>query len=256
MKSKKAASGGPITIWGINPVHEFIKVCPEAIKRIYVLPSFGRKKRQRRLLEFSKKRGLIPDQVSGFSSLRIPSDAVHQGVSATVLPVWDTAFDTLMESVKSPNSLFLLCDGVTDPQNFGAIIRSAVSFGVDAVVVPRRNSSPVTGTVAKASSGTISRAKIWQVGNLAKSMVSLKENGFVIMGLSPGAEQPIWDLSISGKIALVAGAEGKGLRHLVKKNCDILAMIPLSEKSLSLNVATATGIALYEAARQRRQGLC
>ena len=256
MKSKKAASCGPIPIWGINPVYEFLKVCPEAVKGVYILPSFGRKKRQALLLNFSQKKGHIPETVSGFSMLRMPSDAVHQGISAIVLPVWETAFDALLESLKGRDSLFLLCDGVTDPQNFGAIIRSAVSFDVDAVVVPRRNSSPVTGTVVKASVGAISRAKICQVENLARSMVSLKEKGFVIIGLSPEAEQAIWDLPISGKIAMVAGAEGKGLRHIVKKSCDILAMIPISERSLSLNVATATGIALYEAARKRRQGLC
>lgn len=249
-------SNPSIIIWGINPVSEFLMACPDAIKGIYILPSFGRKKRQEELLALSQKKGISPNVVQDFKSLVVPPDAVHQGISALVYPVWETSISTLLDSIEGENPLFLLCDQVSDPQNLGAIIRSASSFGVDALIVTKRNSAPVTGTVVKASSGAIAYIKICKIGNLSQTMLLLQKKGFVMVGLTPEATKNIWDVAFTGSVGLVLGAEGKGLRHLVKNTCDVLARIPLSSKASSLNVATAAGVALYEATRQRRQNLC
>jgi 23S rRNA (guanosine2251-2'-O)-methyltransferase len=240
-----------VAVWGVHPVDEFLKVRPDAVEGLFVLPSFGRKKAQAQLLDIAAVRGISARRVSDFAVLGMPGTASHQGVAAWVRPVWSLDFSTISGCWGDRTPLLVVCDLVTDPQNLGAIIRSAAAFGAQAVVLPQRGAAPITGVVAKASSGTLAHIKVCYIGNVVKTLLQIQEMGLWAVGLSPEGDQPLWGVDLTGPVALVAGAEGAGLRHLVKNGCDFLVSIPHAKGVGSVNVASAAGIALYEVARQR-----
>ena len=147
--------------------------------------------------------------------------------------------------------LFLLLDGVTDPGNLGACLRSAASLGVDAVIAPKNASAPVNADAIKRSSGGAEQVPYIQVVNLARCMEQLKSAGVWVVGTALDAVQPISDIDLNDHIAIVMGSEGKGIRPNTRKHCDFLARIPMVNESLGFNVSVATGICLYEVNRQR-----
>ena len=241
----------PVPIWGIHPVMEFLRTCPEAVVSMCVLPSFGNKPSQHELLTLAGRQGVNPAVMQDFNRQGMALGAVHQGVMAQVMPVWLLDMAELPGYLSGHEPLVVACDNVTDPQNLGAIMRSCVVFGAQAVVVPSRGSPPVNGVVIKASSGAAAHIKVCEAGNLVKALAGLKDMGLWVVGLSPEAKTAIWDVDLSVPLCLVAGAEGEGLRRLVKKTCDITAFIPQHPGVASLNVASATSVFLYEGARQR-----
>ncbi len=240
-----------IPVWGLHPVEEFLKNCPWAISEIFVNPSFGRKQHQKKLLNLAQKKGVKIKQQTNFTLIGVPAGAVHQGIAALVKPVWQYPIDKLLSSYESENGLFVACDQITDPQNLGAIIRSCAAFGVKSVILPERSSAKITGTVVKASAGTIIHVKVCMVKNLIKTLVAMRQKGISTAGLAAEGGHKIWDQNLTGPLVLVAGAEGKGLRYLVKKSCDMLLNIP--SKVESLNVSSAVSVALYETVRQRER---
>jgi 23S rRNA (guanosine2251-2'-O)-methyltransferase len=147
--------------------------------------------------------------------------------------------------------LFLVLDGVTDPRNFGACLRSAASFGVDGVIVARDHSAPLNEAAIKTASGAASLVKIYQVVNLARCLDTLKKHGVWVVGTVLEGSQPLTEIDLKGNIALVVGAEESGIRQKTRERCDFLAAIPCPYPDLSLNVSVATGICLYEINRQR-----
>jgi len=147
--------------------------------------------------------------------------------------------------------LFLVLDGVTDPRNFGACLRSAASFGVDGVIVAKDHSAPLNEAAIKTASGAASLVKIYQVVNLARCLDTLKKNGVWVVGTVLEDSQPLTEVDLKGNIALVIGAEESGIRQKTRERCDFLAAIPCPYPDLSLNVSVATGICLYEINRQR-----
>jgi len=251
MATRMRKTAEDVTIWGIHPVSGFLTARPEALKCIFVLPTFGRTPVQRDLMKKAEGKGVRISKTLDFSALHIPSGTVHQGVAARVRPAWIFEFHDLIDMLQDSQHLMVMCDQVTDPQNLGAIIRSSVAFGADGIVVPERSTAPITGVVAKASSGAIARARICPVVNLANAMLECRRSGIRVTGLSPAGRTALWDADFTGACALVIGAEGKGLRHKVEETCDVLVRIPHSHLVESINVAAAAGIALYEAARQR-----
>ena len=177
----------------------------------------------------------------------LPSDAVHQGVVAAVKELESSALeDICLIADKKENCHVLILDQVTDPQNIGAIIRSCVAFETLALIIQDKNSPTESGSMAKASAGMIEYLPIVRVTNLARAIDTLKKCGFWVIGMDGYAKITIDQMDKSGKIAVIMGSEGSGMRRLVEESCDSTVRLPISEKVESLNVATAAAITLYE----------
>lgn len=175
-------------------------------------------------------------------------DKVHQGVAARVEKLLVPSLQEIAEN----SNLILILDQVTDPRNIGACLRSANAFGVDAMLVPAHGSGGLNDVAVKASVGASEFTPVVEVGNLNKAIEVLKKEGFWLCGLDGYANQELSQVDLTGKIAIVMGSEGDGLRDLVKKNCDFTAKLPMIGEVESLNVSVATGVALYEALKQRK----
>ena len=179
----------------------------------------------------------------------------HQGIVALASPI---AFSSLEEvlrraEVRKETPFLLLLDELQDPQNVGALIRSADAAGVHGVLLPKRRSCPLNMVVAKISAGAVNYVPVVQIGNIVQTLSSLKEQGFWVVGADMDGESLYFDNDLDRPIVLVIGAEGKGLGRLVKENCDMLVRIPMRGGVNSLNASAAGAILLYEVVRQRLQ---
>jgi 23S rRNA (guanosine2251-2'-O)-methyltransferase len=178
----------------------------------------------------------------------LPAGAVHQGIAAQVEPLPGWGIEDIGRAAGA-SAVVVVLDQVTDPHNVGAILRSAAAFGALAVVVPDRHAPEETGTLAKSASGALERMPLVRVTNLARALEILKADGFWIAGLAADGPVTLAGAKLTGKIALVLGAEGEGLRRLTRTHCDHLVRLPISGAVESLNVSNAAAIALYELAR-------
>jgi len=205
------------------------------------------------LVYLAKKRGIRVSFQPRQALDRLSEGVPHQGVVARVGSGKGLRFaDWLAGLDMEAKPVVLLLDGVTDPHNLGACIRSADAAGCAGVVIPRDHAADISSpVVAKAASGALSRLPVLVVTNLVRAIKQLQEKGLWIVGLAGEAEASIYQASLDGGIGLVMGAEGKGLRRLVRESCDQLLSIPLAGHVESLNVSVAAGIALFEAVRQR-----
>jgi 23S rRNA (guanosine2251-2'-O)-methyltransferase len=177
----------------------------------------------------------------------------HQGVIAHIVPsstLGEGALDDILDAA-GPKPLVLVLDGVQDPHNLGACMRTADAMGVCAVVVPRERAAGLSPTVRKVAAGAAETVPLVQVVNLSRTLKWLKERGLWTVGADGDAEKSVHDVDLKGPLAIVMGAEGAGLRRLTRENCDVLIKIPMRGTVESLNVSVATGVVLYEAARQR-----
>lgn len=182
---------------------------------------------------------------------RTASGGNHQGTIALMAARDYADFDTILAAV-GPKSFLLFLDNLQDPHNLGAILRTAHALGVDAAVLPRRGGVGLTATVAKASAGAIDRIPVCRVGNLRRALDQARDAGLWITGLDPEGDRAFGDLDFAGPGGLVVGAEGHGLRRLVREGCDFVARIPMGPTSAgSLNASVAAGVVLYEVFRQR-----
>ena len=178
---------------------------------------------------------------------------VHQGIAALTKPSaaprsWDLA--EVLDRIDGV-PLLLVLDGVQDPHNLGACLRTAAAAGVHGVIAPRDRAVGITPVVRKVASGAVERIPFIQVTNLSRTLDILRERGVWIVGTDGGAETPLYEIDLTGPVAVVMGGEGKGMRQLTRKYCDYLAAIPLQAGADSLNVSVATGVCLFEAVRQR-----
>lgn len=178
-----------------------------------------------------------------------PKDQAHQGVAlnAGMLPALTP------RDLPDDARLLLALDQVTDPHNIGACLRSADAFGVSAILVPNHHSGHSSAVVAKAAAGALETTPIVEVGNLVQALENLKEDGYWVVGLAGEADKDLSEIDLTGKMIVVMGSEGEGLRSLVAQKCDFLARIPMTGQVESLNVSVACGITLYEVMRQNRQ---
>jgi len=180
----------------------------------------------------------------------------HQGVVAQAAAKeyvdWEDVLVRVKEKGEAP--LFLLLDGVEDPHNLGAILRTADAAGVHCVIIPKHRAVPLTAGVARASAGAIEYVAVARVTNMAQTMEELKEKGFWIAGTDQDADQVYFQADLKGPLAVVMGSEGSGLGKLVKEKCDFLITIPMAGKVNSLNVSVAASLVMYEAVRQRTLG--
>ena len=184
-------------------------------------------------------------------------DIRHQGVIASVIladeGLREQELKPFLDNLESPPFLLVL-DGVQDPHNLGACLRTADAAGVDAVIVPRDRAAHITPTVRKVAIGAAETVPLFSVTNLARTLRSLKEAGIWLYAASDDAGRGIHDVDLQGPVAIVLGGEGKGLRRLTRELCDYQVAIPMAGQVESLNVSVAAGVLLFEAVRQRRQG--
>jgi len=177
---------------------------------------------------------------------------VHQGIALQLDPLPRTTLeDILPELAERDSAVIVALDQATDPQNIGAILRSAAAFGAQGVIIPDKNAPEVTAAMAKAACGALERLPFIRVTNLSRSLDQLKEEGFWSVGLDGYAETTLSKIDLKGKTVLVMGSEGTGLRRLTREKCDFLAKIPISQAVESLNLSNATAVSLYEIARQK-----
>ncbi|NKB77068.1 MAG: 23S rRNA (guanosine(2251)-2'-O)-methyltransferase RlmB [Gammaproteobacteria bacterium] len=180
-------------------------------------------------------------------------DSVHQGVMALMKPLPQADESDLMLHIDGINRplLILVLDQIQDPHNLGACIRTADGAGVDAIIVPKNGACPVNQTVRKVAAGAVDRVRAFYVTNLARTLDELREKGVWVTGATDKADKNLYESDLVGNVAIVMGSEGKGLRRLTLEKCDQLASIPMHGSVSSLNVSVATGVFLFEAARQR-----
>jgi len=209
--------------------------------------------RVKALAERARDLGVKPHAREREALDRMTGGARHQGVVARYKappPRAESDLAALVEQAGA-DALLLVLDGVTDPHNFGACLRSAEAAGVTAVVVPKDRAVGVTPTVRRASAGAADRVPIVAATNLARTLKALKEAGVWLVGLAGEATQSVYAVDLKGPIALVLGGEGEGMRRLTREACDFVAKIPMRGDIESLNVSVSTGIVLFEALRQR-----
>jgi 23S rRNA (guanosine2251-2'-O)-methyltransferase len=184
----------------------------------------------------------------------LPPGAVHQGLAAKVHPLPERAIeDVIAEAEGLEHAHLMILDQVTDPQNVGAILRSAAAFGALAVILTERHAAPESGALAKAASGALEHVPLIRVANLARALEQLKKGGFWIAGLAAEGSQTLAAAKLTGKVGLALGAEGPGLRRLTREHCDLLVRLPTSGPIDHLNVSNAAAVALYELVRKKEQ---
>ena len=234
-------------VYGINPVLEALRA-----GRVRELRVGGREGgRIQGVLALAAERSVTVRRVPAPALDRETRGGVHQGVVAIVEAARDYAVDELIRGAAGPPLLVVL-DGIEDPHNLGAILRTADAAGVDGVIVPSRRSAALGGAAAKASAGAVAHVRIATVVNIARARDELKAAGVWTVGLTGDAATAYDAVDFTLPTAVVLGAEGSGLRRLVRERCDVLAAIPMGGHVESLNVSVAAGVTLFEAVRQRR----
>lgn len=246
----EADQDGPIQLYGIHAVEAALRNPDRRVVRLLMTDNAGR-----RLADALEGLGLTHESISPRDlDKMLGPDAVHQGVMLEVEPLPEPELQELLERAASGGPLIVL-DQVTDPHNVGAVLRSAAVFGASGLVMTRRHSPPPNGTLAKAASGALELVPTLMVQNLARTLDQLKAQGFLLLGLDGTAEALIEDEPFSGPVALVFGAEGKGLRQLTRETCDKLVRIDTAGTIASLNVSNAAAVALHTAAVKRKAAL-
>jgi len=241
----------PDIVYGLHPVTALLEGRGQ-VHQLWVLDS-RHDQRLAQVVKLAETRGVRVTRVSRIELDRMTEDARHQGVAAqgeSGEGADEGGLAPLLERLTAPPFLLVL-DGVQDPHNLGACLRSANAAGVHAVIAPKDRSSGLTAVVRKVASGAAEVTPFFQVTNLARTLRDLKDRNIWFVGLAGEADQTLYELDLKGPLALVVGAEGSGMRRLTKEHCDFLARIPMGGSVESLNVSVAAGVALFEATRQR-----
>ncbi len=238
-------------LFGFHAVTVRLKTAPQSILEIHV-DSTRRDARMRQFVQRAQDAGarLVGSDAERLAQLA--GGTRHQGVVARVTPLaMRHTLDDVLDGVQGP-PLVLVLDGVTDPHNLGACLRVADGAGAHAVVAPKDHAVGLNATVAKVASGAAETVPYLMVTNLARALAELKDRDIRVIGTCEDATHSLYDVDLSGPVALVLGAEGQGLRQLTRKTCDQLVRIPMAGAVESLNVSVAAGVCLFEALRQRR----
>ena len=230
------ATDGPALLYGWHTVKAALENPRRRFRRLLATENAAR-----RLADDGVKLPLTPELVRPDAiASRLPPDAVHQGLLAEA-----DALDSPGIEELSPEGIVLALDQITDPHNVGAILRSAAAFGVEAVVMTARHSPEATGVLAKSASGALEYVPIAEVGNLARALEALKARGFLLIGLDSSGTAQLEALPLTSPLALILGAEGKGLRQLTRTTCHHVARLDLPGAIKDLNVSNAAALALY-----------
>ena len=240
-------------IYGIHPVVEALRAGRRQVHQIFLSTGAATSRRLERLTALSAARNIPVGNTSPSTLERLAQSEAHQGVVARVSSYPVTTLSEVLASNRadSDSRFLIILDNLTDPRNLGAIIRSSLAVDVDAVVLPKDRSAGPTPAVSKTSAGALEHARLARVTNVVAAMRQLRESGFWLYGLAPDAEHSLYTADLTGPVALVIGGEERGMRPLVKKNCDRLLSIPQSDRVGSLNASVAAALAMYEVYRQR-----
>lgn len=241
-------------IYGIQAVRQALRDQLSQVVRVYVQQDLGRQRYAR--LDTELRQLQLSVETCGADELqRLTGTGKHQGIVAIVAQssaMDERAARKFVENLQQP--LLLILDGVQDPRNFGSCLRTAEAAGVDLVVTARKRSVDVTPVVSKVASGAAELQPQARVANLARFMEFLQQQGVWIVGTDEGADVTLFDIDVSGALALVMGGEGRGLRRLTRERCDRLVRLPMHGAVESLNLSVAAGVCLYECLRQRSGG--
>jgi 23S rRNA (guanosine2251-2'-O)-methyltransferase len=243
-------------LYGFHAVTVRLKTAPDSVVEVHL----DTQRRDARMRSFAQRAAEAGARVMDSDDKRLSQLAGndrHQGVVALVKPLLarhslDDVLDEVQAKQQATPPLVLALDGVTDPHNLGACLRVADASGVHAVIAPKDHAVGLNATVSKVASGAAETVPYMMVTNLARALGELKEREIKVVGTSDDAAQTLYDIDLSGPLALVLGAEGKGLRQLTRNTCDVLVKIPMAGAVASLNVSVAAGVCLFEAVRQRR----
>ncbi|NIM33029.1 MAG: 23S rRNA (guanosine(2251)-2'-O)-methyltransferase RlmB [Pseudomonas stutzeri] len=241
-------------IYGLHAVEALLRHHPKRVKQVWLAEGRG-DPRVQVLIELAAQARVSVGQCER-REMDAWVEGVHQGVVADVSPsqVWGEAMlDELLDRAEGP-PLLLVLDGVTDPHNLGACLRTADAAGALAVIVPKDKSATLNATVRKVACGAAEVIPLVAVTNLARTLGKLQQKGLWVVGTAGEAEQSLYAQDLTGPIVLVMGAEGRGMRRLTREHCDYLVRLPMAGSVSSLNVSVATGVCLFEALRQRGRG--
>ena len=233
-------------IWGKHSVFETL-TNERAINRIWCTSEIFSSEKFYILLKDLKSKGVLIEEVSWNRLSQLTFGASHQGIALQLACSKTISLENLIKFSKknSVNPIILALDGITDPHNVGAIIRSAEAFGCKGIIIPQRRSAGLTGTVAKVAAGALEHLPVSRVVNLNRAIEDLKKNGFLVIGLSGNGQLPISMFDEKKPIVVIVGAEDKGISLLTQKKCDFLIRIPLNGKTSSLNASVAAAISLF-----------
>ena len=239
-------------VYGLHAVAAVLERAPERVLELWIAEPRD-DQRVRDLKAAARAVGIQVQSLGADALQKLVGDVNHQGAAAAVRPLkpWDE--DDLMQLLDGAPALplLLVLDGVTDPHNLGACLRTADAVGAQAVIIPRDRSAGVDGVVRKVAAGAAEFVPVATVTNLARTLDLLKERQIWVVGAAGEAEQTLYTADLNRPLALVLGAEGAGMRRLTRERCDFLVRIPMSGQVESLNVSVAAGVALFEARRQR-----
>jgi 23S rRNA (guanosine2251-2'-O)-methyltransferase len=240
---------------GRNPVLEALRTHTPTTA-LYVALGIEIDERITEIVRTATDRGVPLLEVSRAELDRMTGGVLHQGVGLQVPPfAYELFEDLLAAAAEAPNPLLVALDGVTDPRNLGAVVRSAAAFGAQGVFLPERRAAGMTATAWRTSAGAAARLPIAQVTNLTRALVACKEAGFTVVGLDADGATDLYDLEAAvGPVVVVVGSEGRGLSRLVGSTCDLRVSIPISSTVDSLNASVAAAVALAEVARRRATG--
>jgi 23S rRNA (guanosine2251-2'-O)-methyltransferase len=239
-------------IYGRHPVLAALEN-QRQINRIWILSKLRYDPHFHSLLQQAKANGAVIDEVEAKRLSQISNGANHQGVVAQVAPYSYISLSDLIEQAKaaSEQPVIVVADGITDPHNLGAIIRTAEALGSQGLVIPQRRAAGITAIVKKVAAGALESFKVARVVNLSRSLEELKAAGFWIYGAGAGTGNLLHTNKFTGPIVLVIGSEGEGLSLLTQRSCDVLVSIPLQGQTPTLNASVAAAMCLYEIYRQR-----
>ncbi|MGH7610111.1 MAG: 23S rRNA (guanosine(2251)-2'-O)-methyltransferase RlmB [Candidatus Dormibacteria bacterium] len=244
----------PEILFGRNPVLEALRA-GRRLRRLLLAPGMGEDPRLAEIRRTADDQGVVAETQSRSRLSDIAHSQHHQGIAAYFDGRQLDGVSALEQLVRAQDPAWpplLLClDQVQDPQNLGSLARSAESFGVTALVLPRHRTAPISAAVAKSSSGAIEHLRLVRVANLVQTLERLRQLGLTVVGLDVAAAQRADQIDLRQPLALVVGAEGSGLRQLTRRTCDALAALPIGGRVGSLNAGVAGAVILYEAARQR-----
>ncbi|MCQ4300739.1 23S rRNA (guanosine(2251)-2'-O)-methyltransferase RlmB [Pseudomonas songnenensis] len=239
-------------IYGLHAVEALLRHHPKRVKQVWLAEGRG-DPRVQVLIELAAQARVSVGQCER-REMDAWVEGVHQGVVADVSPsqVWGEAMlEELLDRADGP-PLLLVLDGVTDPHNLGACLRTADAAGALAVIVPKDKSATLNATVRKVACGAAEVIPLVAVTNLARTLEKLQQRGLWVVGTAGESEQSLYDQDLTGPIVLIMGAEGRGMRRLTREHCDYLVRLPMAGSVSSLNVSVATGVCLFEALRQRK----
>lgn len=250
---RKGGDGGPEWVAGRNSVVELLRA-KVPVAGLYIAEGIERDERLREIFRLSSEYHVPMLEITRNELDRLTTGAVHQGIAAKLNAYEYAHPDDLLDlaAERGEDPLIVVLDGVTDPRNLGAVVRSASGFGAHGVVIPERRSAQMTASAWKTSAGAAARVRVARATNLTRQIKAYQEAGVMVIGLAADGDVSLPDLQLAdGPLVVVIGSEGKGISRLVAENCDQLVSIPMASDLESLNAGVAAGIALYAISQQR-----